>query len=381
MRNKLTLTLLGIFFAFIVAEIGLRIFSSHIPVTKLISPYDFPCYQKGSYLYQQLLPNKTCILKSNFGAFPDSVVKTNSLGLRNNEIAEKKPQNMKRIVFLGDSFTMGLGVGETQAFPRLVEQSLNTKENTMIIQTINAGINGVGPLYEYVYLKKAAIKFQPDVVVVGFVPWKDVPWDVHDLEFVSRTDADGLPDAVGSKKVYVDSRGYLRDTSLPLRFTVPFVRSSSLIQLALRVIVPIRDMYIGGFTDSFCIFQLTCHTLDNAKEITKKTFLDMKAILDQHNAQLLVVLIPAEFQIYSNTAPGKYFANTSIGLNPVEKRRPHVEFNKFFEEKGISYVDLLPVFYEHLQDKSFFDLDTHWNSSGHEIAASSISQKLSTMLQ
>lgn len=379
MYKKLAMVVISIFLACAIAESFLRLNADHF-TTRLSAPYDFPCYQTGTYMYQQLIPNATCVLHSNYGAFPDTTVVTNRIGLRDKEITLPKPIGTKRILFLGDSFTMGLGVNEEQSFPRVVEKDLRAYQDIPQVQTVNAGINGVGPFYDFVYLKHDGLKLDPDIVVVGFLPWKDIPWDIHELEYISKTDEQGLPDAVGSARLYVDSQGYIRDTKVPLRFRVPILRSFALFQLVARTLIPIRDAYQIGFTNSFCIFQINCHDVDDAKANTKKIFLQMQQLLLQHDKKLLVILIPAEFQVYDNTMPGKYFQNPSFGLKPTEKRRPHIEFDNFFEANGIEYLDLLPVFEEHPTAKPWFDSDTHWNALGHTIAADAIHKRILQIL-
>src|SRR4051812_48420843 len=52
-------------------------------------------------------------------------VTTNSHGLRERELPLAKPAGTQRVVFLGDSVTFGAGVRNDEAFPRLLEASVN----------------------------------------------------------------------------------------------------------------------------------------------------------------------------------------------------------------------------------------------------------------
>jgi len=67
----------------------------------------------------------------------------NSLGLREVEFSVEKPDSLCRLLFLGDSFTEGVGTPYDSTYPRFFGNLL--KESYNNIQTINAGISGSDP--------------------------------------------------------------------------------------------------------------------------------------------------------------------------------------------------------------------------------------------
>ena len=98
-------------------------------------------------------------------ATPDTptLYKTNSLGYRNAEIG---PKRGKRILFLGDSITLGLALNEPDTFVRRVEDLART--DGLGWETINAGVNGLGTNGELAVLNETGLSVSPDVVVLGF---------------------------------------------------------------------------------------------------------------------------------------------------------------------------------------------------------------------
>jgi lysophospholipase L1-like esterase len=98
-------------------------------------------------------------------ATPDTptLYKTNSLGYRNREIGPKRGE---RILFLGDSITLGLALNEPDTFVRLVEDLART--DGLGWETINAGVNGLGTNGELAVLNESGLSVSPDVVVLGF---------------------------------------------------------------------------------------------------------------------------------------------------------------------------------------------------------------------
>lgn len=85
---------------------------------------------------------------------------TNSLGLRNRELG---PKAGTRILFLGDSFTQGLGVLEEDGFVRRSEKTLRQRFQ---VEHVNAGMTGFSPGNELGLLRAIREKVQPDIVVL-----------------------------------------------------------------------------------------------------------------------------------------------------------------------------------------------------------------------
>jgi lysophospholipase L1-like esterase len=93
--------------------------------------------------------------------------KTNSLGLRNKEIQIGKPEGVKRILALGDSFVWGDGLLEEDLVTVKLENSLNNI-NAQRIEIINGGIGGFNTNDEFEQLKRLSPIYEPDLVVVFF---------------------------------------------------------------------------------------------------------------------------------------------------------------------------------------------------------------------
>lgn len=365
---------LGVIIAISVAEFVLRAFFPEKTMTRILGPYTFPCYEKGTYAYVRLKRNEDCTLISNYSAFPDITVKTNALGLRNRELTPKKPIGTKRILFLGDSFTMGVGVTENQTYARIAEKLLNKSSKNGEVEAINAGVNATGPYYQFTYLKHEGLLLDPDVVVIGFFPWNDISYDVHASEKVTSVDKQNFPDTIDSRTAYVDFDGSLREKRLPLRVKIPFLRSLHIYWVAINAISPSDKNHLRAEDGTLpCLYDSTCKTLGKAKNDIKKLFLSYKALAKQHNFRLLVLIIPAEFEVDPFTFRKYGFQKP---LFKSKASLPHEEFAAFFEKNQIAYLDLLPTFLKQVSEQAYFEKDPHWNAYGNLVAAEAISQKL-----
>ena len=103
------------------------------------------------------------------GWFAGVPVKVNSLGFRDpREYALAKPDDVFRIVVLGDSVTFGHGAIYESTYPYLLEQRLRTWRHDVAWQVWNLGVPGYNTSQELAYLQRVGPSYQPDLVVIGF---------------------------------------------------------------------------------------------------------------------------------------------------------------------------------------------------------------------
>lgn len=93
-------------------------------------------------------------------------IKTNSLGLRDEEISENKG-NEFRILSLGESTTFGLWVKEEETYSAILEGMMENIAGSPL-RVINAGIPGYTLFQGYVYLVHRGIELLPDAVMIYF---------------------------------------------------------------------------------------------------------------------------------------------------------------------------------------------------------------------
>jgi len=93
---------------------------------------------------------------------------TNSQGFRGTrEHQPRKPPGTYRIVVLGDSTTLGHGVGDEETFSFLLEQSLSQIRPT---EVINMGVSGFGTAEELIQLRSIGLTYSPDLVILAYFP-------------------------------------------------------------------------------------------------------------------------------------------------------------------------------------------------------------------
>ncbi len=96
----------------------------------------------------------------------------NTKGLRDRDYPSEKPAGVKRILVLGDSYTWGYGVADTEVFTEVLEERLASGLTRW--EVINAGVSGWGTDQQYLFFKQEGIQYDPDVVVVAFFIGNDI---------------------------------------------------------------------------------------------------------------------------------------------------------------------------------------------------------------
>jgi hypothetical protein len=141
------LSLCSLLFCLIVAEMVCRIF---FPDTRLK-------YEADPELLVRFKPNQDGFINLNNGLSAQRV-RINELGLRGTNLQNT---SSRRILFLGDSFTFGLGVEENESFATLVGYALGED-----ISVINGGQPGYGIYQMEALLRGLAPIVRPELVVV-----------------------------------------------------------------------------------------------------------------------------------------------------------------------------------------------------------------------
>jgi lysophospholipase L1-like esterase len=162
--------LLGLFVGFVIAELLLRLLGWDFR-----SPYDF-----DAECGVRLRPGYR-FLQSAEGRARISI---NSAGCRDVEHAVPKPAGVLRIAVLGDSFAEALQVELEETFWSVMGKALNEcrEPGGPRVEVLNFGVSGYGTTQELQTLRHHVWRYQPDVILLAFLPGNDVRNNSRDLE-------------------------------------------------------------------------------------------------------------------------------------------------------------------------------------------------------
>jgi tetratricopeptide (TPR) repeat protein len=246
-------------------------------------------------------------------------ISTNSRGWRGvREFSFQKAAGVKRIVLLGDSFTFGEDEEDEHVWAEVLQEALRKWE------VINLGVHGYGTDQELLVFREEGIRYQPDIVVLGF--------------FAENVLRNGL-----SFRDYAKPRFALRDGRLALT-NVP-VPTPAEVLASDRPLRPISYAWEwasrrlrgtlgtgGAGTDDLSLRQLTLVLLR-----------EIRSVCERCGARLLVVIIPnprrpdpRTEQIVVEAGPEIGYATLELGplLQEVEKKEGRPTYYLHFSRLG-----------------------------------------------
>lgn len=303
------------------------------------------------------------------GRYPTGIrAVANSRGLRDHEVSLEKPPNTRRILVLGDSFTVGVNVEMEDAYPQVLERMMNEASDTPI-EIINAAVGGMDPFQYAQYFEHYAPDYSPDMVIVGFFVGNDTLSGSASVEQIATV--------VNGQRVSREAaQGNFVQLRMMLHQNFNLVR---LLQGVSLINVPAIRQKCEDFSDNLLRIaqeRLKNHRIDvnshprfSANAVNQIQRIKRKA--DAMGIPLVVVLIPDELQI-----------NQALRERVVEPENvpvydfamPQQLLTNEFEARGITTFDLLPFF---LQDgRCLYMNDTHWTPEGHVFAASTLANYL-----
>jgi hypothetical protein len=147
--------LIGLCIAFILVEVGLRLFPSRLTGFGTTIGYQ---YDPGTGVI--LYPNQRDARFSR-RCFSNDKIRTNAVGFRDDDWSLEKRK--LRIAVLGDSYMEALQIPDGEFFFDLLERISNDR-----VEVMNFGISGYGTLTEYITYNKFVKQYRPDLVLLFF---------------------------------------------------------------------------------------------------------------------------------------------------------------------------------------------------------------------
>ena len=277
--------------------------------------------KENSLILDTLKPNSSMVLA---GAY----VHINSLGFRDYEYTLKKPENTFRIAVLGDSFTFGYGILLEDTYVKQLEKKLNNNSKK-VYEVLNFGGNGGNTFLEAEYLNNTVLKFEPDLIIVGFFPNDAEAEYISDEEYCLKN-----KETLSRKNLITDSVIY---NSLMDRF------NSIKKKVELKTNFDDEDYYfLSLYEESKPGFVCFKEGLKRFSEISKET-----------NIEIVFVIIPHV------------------------KRNPVYEF--IYDKVGylvnyynLTQVNLYPTFEGYTHEDIIDKKSKHYNQLGNKIIADAI---------
>ena len=259
----------------------------------------------------------------------------NSFGFRDVDHDVAKKKGTFRILGLGDSFTYGVGVALEETYLSRLEEALNQRVGAHLkVEVIKAGIPRYFPEPERILLEKYGAQFQPDLILVGFLPN-----DVIDTYF-------------GLDAVKVDESGALktREAEELGSWAAPVYRNCHFCRILLRKYVSwrIERKYPRRWDDLF-----------EAGGFHERDWVRIEGEYDRMAA--FAASIAAGFVVLHIPQKGPW----------LEKHRyPATRLSAWAANRNVGFVDVLPALERaSARQRLYYEKDGHCTPAGQAVIA------------
>lgn len=362
LKNFLTITL-SILFTLGLLEFGIRYLNSYMG--------HYP--QKDPLLHHSLVPRaKLHTVNNEF----DVVYQINSYGLRDREYTLEKPQDVFRILMLGDSYTFGIGSDLDQTFAKILEKSLSAKAQNKKIEVINGGCSSYSPLLEYLFLIYKGLALQPDLVVLNY-DMSDVQ-DDYKYGQVAVYDAESKPIKVPP----VDVQYYYREIKKGYKSNFTFLDNSALYQFVMK-----RYYQLKGQKDAPLFYQQAQVVAGNIEydrdlpmrenvdwkkhfENSAQNLLRIQALLNEKGISFAITAYP-----YGNMVNEREWKIGRKLRGFDEKTYSSKLFDylqEFCDKAGVPFLNMLPDFQSAQDFPLYHPYDGHFTPAGNKVAAQAL---------
>lgn len=282
-------------------------------------------------------------------------VAINAQGVRDDDPIGPKVGGERRIVVLGDSLVLSVQVSLAETFCKRLEAHLNAQGGQNRWRVINAGVQGYGPVDEWLFFDRVAAAFQPDVVLV--------------VSFVGN-DAIDAADTAAS----LGAGQAVRPAQPGVTWFRRLVRSSVVLQSVRLRWDQLRSRFATGTPER----PLATYLKDpppvvrEGLEVTRRAYGEIATRARAIGARTGLVLMPARFQT-DDPDFGHLQAIVHEAGGELVRNAGSTRFHDALAPLGLPMIDLEPVLFA-APDRIglFFQHTVHLTPRGHEVVAGAL---------
>lgn len=345
--------LLVLGFQFVLFELGMRMYGG-----SEAAPAFQQLFMTDSRIGHRLRPNATTHYSTS--EFSTEIT-INSAGVRGAELGAKAPGE-RRIVVLGDSLVLAVQVADDETFCSRLEWRLNRETAGAPYRVINGGVQGYGPVEEWLFYEHVVSALQPDVVVIGVFVANDA---IEALDSSARLDASGQLASSPTERAEATLRRLVRQSmvlqtlrlraeALKGRFETHPVAERPLASYLVEEPEPVR---LGLEKVKWAVSQIAEHAA-------------------QDGARAAVMLIPARFQVDDGDY-GRLADIVAQNGGQLDRDAATERFKVALAPLGLPMLDLLPVLRSQPNAVDlFFKENIHFTPPGHRVVAEALDRFL-----
>ncbi len=314
-------------------------------------------------------------LKANYqGTVMCKPFSTNQYGFpSDSNLRRTPPPGEFRILSLGDSVGIGLGIEPSARYTKVLETNLNKHEASERFRVINAAGQGYSPSSYYVYLKQEGRQFEPHMVIIAIELCNDIT-DEALLRWETLHDEPGVPQAVRGGRYVVGWDGNLLGT---VSFGPYFFEKTYTYTLLLRRVLKLlyrlhptepfhSQLDVTYFSRDFEKFLLDEKRLQSGWKRTFGALKETHRFLQRQGIFLLLLILPSRYIFDEDSGQSADFARQILDKAVRLARQEHIPYLDFTHEIATNGGSEL-----------YFDF-AHLTAEGNRIIGDKLSEYLIT---
>jgi lysophospholipase L1-like esterase len=342
--TRVTVLILVLAVEFALLEVGMRAVggSEAAPAFQKI-------FMQDPLVGHRLQPNARTVYSTVEFSTPLAI---NPQGVRDDRSLGAKRPGQRRIVVLGDSLVLSVQVPLQEAFTSVLERDLAEAAPEIDWQVVNAGVQGYGPVDDWLFYRHVVDALDPDLVLIVAFVANDATEAFDKASWL----VDDRPPVVGAGEAAVTA-------------TRRIVRASMVLQnLRLR-----WDQVKAAATDPGAERPLASYLAEPSVEVsqglelTREAFGRIASRASARGAGTALVLMPARFQL-DDADYGRLNSGVTAAGHVLLRHAATDRFRTALTPLGLPMLDLLPVLQaqDHPADL-FFQRNIHLTPRGHAV--------------
>ncbi len=281
----------------------------------------------------------------------------NGQGVRDAADIGPKGPDERRVLILGDSYVFAVQVPFSHTFGEQLEVGLNASDPAHQWRVINGGVQGYGPVEEWLFYRDIASRFDPDIVLIVVSVATDA---IEAFDAKAKLELGRVPDQTQIQR----SRTHVRQ----------IVRSSLVLQLVRLRFDQLHARTFAGTSErplASYLEQPPSYFFDGLLA-AERAFGYVTAHARKNSAKVALVLMPARFQLrdeeYQMVADSAERGGKKLLRHAATER-----FARALNRLDETVLDLLPIF-SPLQDAQslYFAGNSHLTARGHRVVAEAL---------
>lgn len=355
---KILLIMFGLSMAFAATELGSRMLFQ----TSSLRWRDDPVVGR------RFVPNQRGKFVTHSGEYETEVI-INSQGWRDSEHTFVKPENVFRILILGDSFVENMQVPLEQTFFKQLEED--------DIEVIAMGIGDTGTAQQLIALEQHGLQYDPDLVIHMFFTGNDVKnnslalmHDPHRPYFELHNDElTQIPSTTRTSNLDGKIKSFIKNKSRFVEMLLRFRQQRS------------RSVDSSDYPIDYHVYdQEYSNQYAEAWETTKALILKSKEITNSSGAKYILVTLANNEQVHNEVWGDLQTTYPALKTANINLEKPDQVLKEFCLEEKLDCHFMLPIFKDYISSNAgavtHYKFDGHWTKAGTDLVANFLSRIL-----